>query len=289
MKRLARVLNYHGSKYSQAPWLLAHAPPHACFVDAYGGSASIFTCKAPVDFEVYNDAGSDVVTFFQVLRDRPQDLARALALTPWSREEFSQAWLPSADPLERARRLLVRSWQSRGTAPPKVAKAHWKAGWRYQRRRETRHALFVDEWASLPEALLAFAERMSRVQIEHDDGVKVIRRYDSPTTLIYADPPYLPDVRSPWAGHAYEVEMSEQDHVDLAAALQELAGYALVCGYASPLYAELYEARGWVRRDKRVLDGAGNRKVESVWLSPRTAAALAAAHGPLFEHREVRE
>lgn len=288
---LPRVLNYHGSKYSLAPWILRFAPRHECFVDAYGGSGSIFCSKAPVPFEVYNDAGRDVSTFFRVLREQPQDLARAVALTPWSREEFAQAWLPAEDPLERARRFMARSWQSRGTAvPPSVngEKGRWKSGWRYQRQ-NSRGGLFVDQWANRPEALLLFAERMLQVQIESDDAPKVIRRYDSPQTLHLADPPYLPDVRSKWAGFAYEVELTRDDHAALAETLQGLQGYALVCGYRSALYRDLYEARGWTRRDHRgSLNVASKRTVESIWISPRTQAALQGEHGPLFAALEQR-
>ena len=285
---LPRVLNYHGSKYSLAPWILRFAPAHECFVDAFGGSGSIFCSKPPVSFEVYNDAGRDVSTFFRMLRERPAELAQVLALTPWSREEFALAWGPSEDPLERARRFVVRSWQSRGTAPATDGeKGRWKAGWRYQRC-DSRGGIFADQWARLPAALLEFAQRMLLVQIESDHASRVIRRFDSPLTLTVADPPYLPDVRSKWASHAYEVEMTADHHVELAEVMHGLQGYGLVCGYPSALYRDLYEARGWVRREKRSLNVAGKRTVEALWVSPRTQVALAEHHGPLFAAREIQ-
>lgn len=285
--KLARVLNYHGSKYSLAPWILAFAPAHDCFVDAFGGSGSVFCSKPPVSFEVYNDAGRDVSTFFRMLRERPEDLARVVSLTPWSREEFAQAWARSDDPLERARRFVVRSWQSRGTAPATDGeKGRWKAGWRYQRC-DSRGGVFADQWAGLPEAILDFARRMLLVQIESDRAVKVIQRFDSPKTLTLADPPYLQDVRSKWADHAYEVEMTRDDHVELAEAMHGLQGFGLVCGYPSALYRDLYEGRGWLRQEKRALNVAGKRTVEALWLSPRTQEALRGEHGPLFGHAEA--
>lgn len=173
----------------------------------------------------------------------------------------------------------------RAAARPTIDKgARWKSGWRYQRH-DTRGGRFVGQWANLPEALLLFAERMLQVQIESDDAIRVIRRFDAPRTLTLADPPYLPDLRSKWAGKAYEVEMSADDHGALADVMCGLAGYGLICGYPSELYRDLYEARGWRREEKRSLDGAGNRRTEAIWISPRTQAALTQEHGPLFGGR----
>jgi len=247
-KQLPRVLNYHGSKYSMTPWILAHMPPHDCFVDAFGGSGSLFTAKKPVLFEVYNDKGQDISNFFRVLREQPEELARVVACTPWSREEFNASFELAGTSLEQARRLLVRSWQSRGTPPLITSEGQWKSGWRYQRSRgekadgtPSRGGVFVDQWSRIPDAILVFADRMKHVQLEQDDAVAVIKRFDDPQALIYADPPYLPETRSRWRGHAYEVEMDEADHVRLADVMNELNGYGIVSGYASELYRDLYE------------------------------------------------
>lgn len=261
--KLDRVVNYHGSKYSLAPWILGFFPPHETFVDAFGGSGAMFCAKPPVPFEVYNDLGSEVVNFFRVLRADPEPLAHALTLTPWSREEWQRAWEPTEEPIERARRFLVRSWQNRGASA-------CKTGWRYQRA-DTRGGVFAEQWGLLPPRLLAFASRMKRVQIEHVPFVDVIKRYDSPSTLIYADPPYLPTLRS--TNSSYEVEMTAEEHERLASALYGVQGYCLVSGYRSDLYHDLYEKRGWIRKDKTVRTGSGSRAVESLWLCPRTLAA----------------
>lgn len=278
---LKRIVNLHGGKYSAAPWILRFAPPHRCFVDLFGGSAALFCHREPVGIEVYNDLGSEVVHFFRQLREAPAALAHAVRFTPWSREEFQRAWEPTDEPTERARRFFVRAWQSRGTAAL-TSQGRWRAGWRLQREDRSRTGLLTEQWAALPSALLAFAERFKRVQVEQDDALTVLRRYDAPTTLHYADPPYLPAVRSRWAGHAYEVETSEEKHIALAEALHRCQGFALVSGYPSPLYAELYERRGWRREERRAFNVAGRPSTEALWLCPRTQAALSRSAGPLF-------
>jgi len=57
----------------------------------------------------------------------------------------------------------------------------------------------------------------------------------------------------------------------------------VVSGYACPLYADLYESHGWTRRDKEAQTNSGGKRIESLWLSPRTWAALQNGFGlPLF-------
>lgn len=56
--------------------------------------------------------------------------------------------------------------------------------------------------------------------------------------------------------------------------LRNCQGYVVISGYACPLYTELYERHGWQRHDKEAQTNSGGKRVESVWLSPRTAEAL---------------
>ncbi|MCB0763014.1 MAG: hypothetical protein KDC12_15925, partial [Flavobacteriales bacterium] len=62
------------------------------------------------------------------------------------------------------------------------------------------------------------------------------------------------------------------------------AGYVVVSGYACDLYTELYESHGWHRVDKEAQTNSGGKRIESLWLSPRTYAALFEKYAdlPLF-------
>ena len=54
--------------------------------------------------------------------------------------------------------------------------------------------------------------------------------------------------------------------------------------YACSLYTELYETHGWHRVDKEAQTNSGGKRIESLWLSPRTWKALHDIHDdlPLF-------
>lgn len=256
------VLRYHGGKWKVAPWIIGHFPPHRIYVEVFGGGAGVLLRKRPSEVEVYNDVDGDVVNFFRVLREQPETLARLVSMTPYARAELESAWEPCEDPVEQARRFLVRSWFSIGGPT-----TQWRSGFRF-RRKKTRSLL--ERWNALPEIILSTAERLKRVIIEQADYRRILKRYDSPETLFYCDPPYHPDTRSQWGRFqkAYRFEFSEDDHRALAEALHAVRGMVVLSGYAHPLYERLYERRGWARFDLPTVNQNGRRVVESLWLNP---------------------
>lgn len=112
------ALRYHGGKWRLAPWIISHFPAHRVYVEPFGGGASVLLRKPRVEREVYNDLDEDVVNLFQVLRDagRSGQLIELLRLTPFARTEFEDSYEPTSDPVERARRLVVRSYMGFGSS-----------------------------------------------------------------------------------------------------------------------------------------------------------------------------
>jgi len=70
------------------------------------------------------------------------------------------------------------------------------------------------------------------------------------------------------------IEQDEHFHVESAALLRNAQGYVVISGYDCPLYTELYEDHGWHRVDKEAQTNSGGKRIESLWLSPRTWEAL---------------
>src|ERR1700688_383977 len=109
-------LNFFGSKTKLAPQIVQHFPPHRTYVEVFAGGASVVLSKSPSAVEVYNDIDKQLVTFFRVLRD-PKRIAKlrvAAEDTLYSRAEFELAKQPCSDPVEAARRFLVRHRMSHG-------------------------------------------------------------------------------------------------------------------------------------------------------------------------------
>ncbi len=104
------ALRYHGGKFRLASWIMQFFPEHTCYVEPFGGAAGVLLQKPRSYAEVYNDLDGDVVNFFRVLRCPVLSaaLTEAVSLTPYARSEFDTAWIPTDDPVERARRIAIR-------------------------------------------------------------------------------------------------------------------------------------------------------------------------------------
>lgn len=266
-------VRYFGGKWRIADWIIAQFPPHVCYVEPFCGGASILFSKPPSKYEVINDLNSDITTFFEMLRTRREDLLLAIYLTPHSREEHRNAHSTTDDPLEKARRFYIRSRQSYGTG-----EGRWSSGWRFQANNKRGHnSTVVSEWNNL-DPLWQAAVRLKQVQIENDDALKVIERFDTPETLFYVDPPYLHSLRYDPGKSGYKHEMTDDQHRELAARLQVVQGMVLLSGYDSTLYEELYP--GWRCIQKATKTNDNHDAIESLWISPK---ADDVARLPLFE------
>lgn len=231
------AFGWYGGKTSHLNWLLPLLPTEGVqhYCEPFGGSAAVLLNRPAAPVETYNDLDGDLCNFFRVLRDRPEDLQRVLALTPFSREEFFQAIEEQpVDELERARRFFVRARQARTGLAQTASIGRW-ANCKGASRRGMAGA--VSRWWGGIEGLTDIAERLLRVQVENDDALKVIRRYDAPDTLFYCDPPYPHDSRG---GYAYAHEMGFDQHAKLAEALHDAQGLVAVSGYDSPTTRLLY-------------------------------------------------
>lgn len=260
-KLVRPMLRYHGGKWKLAPWIISHLPEHRVYVEPFGGAASVLLKKDRSHAEIYNDMDSDVVNLFRVVRDQGDALRRQLELTPYARQEFDLAWQPCEDPLERARRTVIRSALGRSSAS---VTSGYKSSFRVYLG-DKRPATTVTDWINYPKALDALIERLRGVVIENRDALKVMSMYDGPDTLHYVDPPYMPSLRDV-SGKDYRFEMTHQDHERLLVFLQSLKGRVVLSGYACALYDDAL--LGWNRIAKRTYADNAREREEVLWLSP---------------------
>jgi DNA adenine methylase len=278
----AAVLKIPGAKAALMPWIAPHIPG-GCrrVVDLFTGTAA-FALGLPYRPEhlVINDLHEDVVGFYQVLREQPEALARLVSLTPWARVEYLRVVGPrgvlvrTGRPVEDARRFLVATWQAQGALQGQ------RSGWRHKGRTVYGAADTVETWLQLPARLLAVAEALRGAEIECRPALDLIRRYTTPETLLYADPPYVRQRTVNGRRRSlYRHEMTDDDHAALLEALKAHPGPVLLSGYRS----ELYDAAlpHWRRVDRETKAQGGRARVESLWLNPICEGRL--GYGPLFD------
>lgn len=262
------VMRYPGGKFNLAKWVITHFPAHETYVELYGGAASILMRKPRSIGEVYNDLNDDVVNVFRILRDPEMaaELSRLLFLTPYAKKEYLLAYEPSDDPIENARRMIFRSFAGHGS--DSVTRPY--SGFRGHKNKET-GVTAASEWSNFAKEIPYFVKRLQGVSIEQRDAVKLIPLYDRPDTLFYADPPYVVSTRSS-SSVIYTFEATNQDHIDLANALHEIRGMAIVSGYPSELYEELYKGWRCIKKSHRAQNALPS--TECLWLSPNIQTTL---------------
>lgn len=262
------VLRWHGGKWLLAPWIISHFPTHRIYVEPFGGAASVLLRKPRSYAEIYNDLDDDVVNMFRVLRepDTAAALVAAVELTPFARGEFELAYEVSEDPIEEARRLIVRSFMGFGSDGFNRAV---RTGFRANANRSGTTP--AGDWSHYPEHLQNIVKRMLGVVIENRNAIEVMRQHDAPTTLHYVDPPYMSDTRSDKSRksggkyHTYRHELSDDDHAELLDVLNSLEGMVVLSGYPSALYEE--KLKGWRRVEKAALADGARARTEVIWIN----------------------
>jgi len=194
---------------------------------------------------------------------------RRLRRTPYSRREFETAFTASTDPIIRAQRAIVRAYQSfhhESLFNPRkttFADAKHRSGSHCKAR----------EWANYPRSLLSISRRLQGLIIECRPALDVIRVQDTPNTLFFVDPPYVPSTRSK---SGYRHEMSEAGHIALLEQLRQVNGMVVLAGYPSDLYDDMLHDWHRIERPHRAA-GSQRLRTEVLWLSRNTIKARAHA------------
>ncbi|HWE01133.1 MAG TPA: DNA adenine methylase [Tepidisphaeraceae bacterium] len=261
-------VKWHGGKFYLCEWIITHFPAHTTYVEPFGGAASVLLNKEPAPVEVYNDLDGRITRLFRVIRNHGEEFHRRLTLTPYSEYEFNLDKNPPGDhepndEIELARRDFVRWRQSIGGRGRSFS---------LTLHRVRRHMADVVSGylSSIDSQLPLIIERLRSVQIMSRPAIEVIQTWDHNDALFYCDPPYVHETRHEGSRNLYGVELTADDHRELAAALNACKGKVILSGYPSPLYNELYGS--WRQLKMEIVNHASSEatktvKEETLWLN----------------------
>ena len=249
-----QILRYPGGKARIADWIISHFPPHEVYCEPFFGSGAVFFRKAPIRIETINDINGDVVNLFRVCREHPDELAQLVALTPYSREEYRASFKPTDDPIERARRTLVKYHQSFARS------AQESNGWR--NTQVSTGPSDAKVWNKLPELFGKISRRLKDAQIENSDALELIKRYDNPETLLYLDPPYPLDLRRK---NMYCNEMTQEQHEEMLSLVKKSKSKIILSSYANELYDK--ELSSWLTAEKGCIAQMGAKRTEKIYMN----------------------
>jgi len=182
------VFPYPGNKARHSDWIISHLPEHECYVELFGGAAGVLFNKPKSRMEVYNDLNGDIPHFFQVLRDKGNELQEWLKNVPYSRgvyEEWATQYYNGFRPDDDIRRagifFALRYLSFAGKIDTKGGFASAAGNIDTIQSRQFAHKV---------NRITEFRDRLRAVEIECGDAFEVIDRHDSEDALFYADPPY---------------------------------------------------------------------------------------------------
>ena len=248
------LLNYPGAKWGMAEQIISLMPKHRSYLEPFFGSGAVLFNKPKSAIETVNDIDGEIVNFFRVLRERPEELAYEVSMTPYARDVFDDAHANrGTDDFDRAYRFAIRSKMGHGF------KTYQKTGFKVDVFARER-SYCVGCWNRLPADLMEAAARLKEVQIENRPALDLIKRFNHENVLIYADPPYLLETRG---GKQYRHEMTEQDHLELLEALKQHSGYVILSGYPSEMYDR--ELRGWSIVHRKSYNQNADKRTEALW------------------------
>ncbi|SIC55620.1 D12 class N6 adenine-specific DNA methyltransferase [Mycobacteroides abscessus subsp. abscessus] len=253
---------YFGGKTRLAHRIAELLPAHGHYVEPFAGSLAVLLAKEPSKMETVNDLDGLLMTFWRVLRDRPEELMRACALTPHSRADYLEARaadLDRLDDVEVARLVWLQIAQGRGGTMR-------QSGWRMFVNPNGSSMPMGDYLEAYVNRMAAAAQRLHRVSLECRPGLEVVEQYGSdPGCCLYVDPPYLGGVRRA-TGNGYRIEMREPaSHVELLESLLRCRASIVVSGYESELYSEALV--GWDRTEMAATSQGGTNvaRTEVLW------------------------
>ncbi len=100
--------------------------------------------------------------------------------------------------------------------------------------------------------LRACALRLMKVTISNEDSVKCIKRWDSPATFFYCDPPYIDTDCGHYKGYTHK------QYRDLITTLEKCQGKSLVSGYENDIVPQT-----WKRHKFAARSSVSNTKAKS--------------------------
>lgn len=245
---------WFGGKTNMAAWIAGKLPDHLTYVEPFGGSAAVLLNKSRSHTEVYNDKDGDVVHFFRMARERPDELAEWVRTVPYAERHYHDWWAAFYGSGERPRDDIKRAGQwlflRYTNFSGHVAE---KRGFRRDSKNDPKGGRESQNWTNVPERIRQVADRLRGVTILDDDFRDVLARYDTPQSVFYLDPPYVDNE---------DVYNKTADHSDVASALTDIKGYALVSYMDIP---EDFDCDEWHTLTKNVVhrgSGTGQEATE---------------------------
>jgi DNA adenine methylase len=260
-----------GGKRYLVKTLLRLIPAHKAYVEVFSGSAKLLFAKEPSPFEILNDIHDDLLTFFRVAKHRPAELAELFERDIFGVGRFKELLAHGRRTardceLQQAYRFAYLVWWSFGCKSEHFA--HVTVNQIKKPGRALRKSV-----RDIRDVLRKTSERLTEVLIDQRDFADCIRRYDSPDTFFYLDPPYVDA-----ADFSHYRPMEEKRNRELMEILAGIKGRFLLSYDNAPLVRELATKNKFNVKKVGVLytlpRGSNDKKVTELLISNYTIRGI---------------
>lgn len=225
-------IKWVGGKSRLRKYIIDILPPHSCYVELFAGGSWVLFGKSPSDVEILNDIDNDLINFFRVLKEKPQELIASFEWELVSRAEFEYlAKLDSTQlsDIQRAHRfyyLIMAGWGGELNYP------------RFQTSvSDGGHGnRLIGALKHLRQKLEPVHARLSTVIIENLDWRECLERYDRENVIMYIDPPYPGNK----VNYAHNMR-NWKDHFELATRLKNTKCKWILSSYDIEEVHKMYE------------------------------------------------
>ena len=246
----------HGGKSYLAKWIIEQFPDHyeeMTYLEPFCGGASVLLNKKPSKEEIINDLDINIIILFRILRDQCTQFIRKIKKIRYKELNFETAIKKQdfSGDLEKAINEFILRRMSRGGL---------KKAFAWSNRERGGQPGELNAWETIIDLIPSISERLHNVIILNKPAIPLLKIFNDPNMLVYADPPYLHETRE--SPDAYTHEMMVDDHIELAEVLNNFKGKVLISGYPSRLYNRLY--KNWKCEKKKMPNHASQQKVKPI-------------------------
>lgn len=227
-------ITYYGGKQNMLPKILPKIPPHKIYCEPFFGGGAVFFAKSPSYLEVINDTNDRLITFYEIMRDRFDELSEMITTTLHSEAIYYKAKdiyngrIPSSS-LEIAWSVWIITNMS--------FSGSMHGGWKWCNGSAGSHTgRFIFKKSVEFKKL---KNRLDSVQISSRDALRVIADRDTPETFFYLDPPYPGSVQQHYNGY------SMKNFIELLDLIQSIKGKFILSNFWSQNLKYFIKKNNW--------------------------------------------
>ena len=199
------LISYYGGKQRIASKILPHFPKHTVYVEPFaGGAALLFAKPKPIVsnsgnyIEVLNDKNDLLINLYRVAIEKREELELKIQATLHSQSDHRKATQITKNPADYDD--VTKAWAFYVNINQSFANGLNK-GWRTSVCGKNNEA---STWHNKKLQLSEILDRIKDVHIACEDAIRCIKRWDSPQTLFYCDPPYPNTNQGHYSGYTID-------------------------------------------------------------------------------------